>query len=63
MNNHTLIYPFSTPFMIVDFDETPIINWKKGDYVLWKNDTPHMAANLGKENRYTMQVTGIIGND
>jgi hypothetical protein len=42
-----------------EIDETPIVNWKKGDYVLWKNDTPHMAANLGKENRYTMQVTGI----
>ena len=44
-----------------EIDETPIINWKKGDYILWKNDTPHMAANLGKENRYTMQVTGIYG--
>jgi hypothetical protein len=42
-----------------EINETPIVNWKRGDYVLWKNDTPHMAANLGKENRYTMQVTGI----
>lgn len=42
-----------------EISETPIVNWKKGDYVLWKNDTPHMAANLGKENRYTMQITGI----
>jgi hypothetical protein len=42
-----------------EIDETPMVNWKKGDYVLWENDTPHMAANLGKENRYTMQVTGI----
>jgi hypothetical protein len=42
-----------------EIDETPMVNWKKGDYVLWKNDTPHVAANLGKENRYTMQVTGI----
>ena len=32
---------------------------KKGDYVMWKNDVPHMAANLGRENRYTMQITGI----
>lgn len=43
-----------------EIDENPIVNWKKGDCVIWKNDTPHMAANLGKENRYTMQVTGII---
>ena len=45
-----------------EIDETPIVDWKKGEYVLWKNDTPHMAANLGKENRYTMQVTGIYDN-
>ena len=45
-----------------EIDETPMVNWKKGDYVLWKNDTPHMAANLGKENRYTMQVTGIYND-
>jgi hypothetical protein len=42
-----------------EIEETPMVNWKKSDYVLWKNDTPHMAANLGEENRYTMQVTGI----
>jgi hypothetical protein len=40
----------------------PIVNWKSGDYVLWKNDTPHIAANLGKENRYTMQITGIYND-
>ena len=45
-----------------EIDETPIVDWKKGEYVLWKNDTPHMAANLGKENRYTMQVTGIYND-
>ena len=43
-----------------EIDKVPIVNWKKGDYILWKNDTSHMAANLGKENRYTMQVTGIV---
>jgi hypothetical protein len=43
-----------------EIDETPVVNWKRGDYFLWKNDTSHMAANLGKENRYTMQITGIV---
>jgi hypothetical protein len=42
-----------------EIDKNPIVNWKSGDYILWQNDVPHMAANLGKENRYTMQVTGI----
>jgi len=43
-----------------EIDETPMVDWKKGDYILWKNDTLHMAENLGKENRYTMQVTEIV---
>ena len=41
-----------------EINETPVVNWKSGDYILWKNDTPHMAANIGKEHRYTMQITG-----
>jgi hypothetical protein len=42
-----------------EIDNNPLVNWKKGDCVMWKNDIPHMAANLGKENRYTMQITGV----
>jgi hypothetical protein len=42
-----------------EIDDNPIVNWKHGDYIMWKNDTPHMAANIGRENRYTLQITGI----
>lgn len=41
-----------------EIENNPIVNWKRGDYVMWKNDTPHMAANIGNENRYTLQITG-----
>jgi len=39
---------------------TPITNWVKGNYVIWKNNTPHMAANIGITPRYTLQITGHI---
>jgi len=42
-----------------EIDENPIINWSKGDYVLWEYDAEHIAANIGSENRYTLQITGI----
>lgn len=42
-----------------EIDKTPIVNWKAGDYISWKNSTIHMAANVGSENRYTLQITGI----
>jgi hypothetical protein len=41
-----------------DINGDGIINWKKGDYVVWKGDTLHMAANIGTSIRYTLQITG-----
>lgn len=35
-------------------------NWRAGDYAVWNSDVPHMAANLGIEPRYTLQMTGWI---
>lgn len=43
----------------LEVDEVPIVNWKKGNYVMWKYDAQHIAANIGSENRYTLQITGI----
>ena len=36
----------------------PYVNWRAGQVVEWTYDTPHMAANIGLEDRYTLQVTG-----
>jgi hypothetical protein len=36
----------------------PIVNWLAGQVVEWAYDTPHMAANIGLEDRYTLQITG-----
>ena len=41
-----------------EIDGTAIIDYTAGDYVLWSADTPHMAANIGIQDRYTLQVTG-----
>ena len=45
------------PGHIFEIEQTPITNWKAGEYVLWQYDAEHMAANLGLEPRYTLQVT------
>ena len=36
------------------------VHWLAGDVVEWQYDTPHMAANLGLEPRYTLQITGWV---
>ena len=38
----------------------PIVNWSAGDVVEWTYDLPHAAANIGLEDRYTLQITGWI---
>jgi len=38
----------------------PVVNWTAGTVVEWKFDAPHMAANLGTEPRYTLQITGHL---
>jgi len=37
----------------------PIVQWQAGDWVQWRDDLPHIAANVGKTPRYTLQITGI----
>lgn len=36
----------------------PVIDWHAGQVIEWEYDTPHMAANIGLEPRYTLQITG-----
>jgi hypothetical protein len=38
----------------------PYVNWSAGDAVEWIYDIPHMAANIGLEDRYTLQITGHV---
>lgn len=39
---------------------TPVVSWRAGTVVEWPYDTPHMAANIGLEPRYTLQITGHL---
>ena len=36
------------------------VHWHAGDVVEWAYDTPHSAANVGFDNRYTLQITGHV---
>ena len=44
----------------LELNGVPLVQWKAGDTVLWQYDTPHMAANIGLNPRYTLQVTGRV---
>ena len=42
--------------------ENQVCTGPAGSYFGWEQNTEHMAANLGSEDRYIMQVTGITKN-
>jgi hypothetical protein len=42
-----------------ELDGVSYTNWKAGDWFKWRGNTPHAASNIGVENRYTLQITGI----
>jgi hypothetical protein len=43
-----------------EIDGNAVCDYKKGDYILWSNEVPHAASNIGIEDRYTLQITGVM---
>jgi hypothetical protein len=48
------------PGHVFEIDGYPIVNYRAGTFVMWQYDTPHLAANIGPHDRYTLQITGIL---
>jgi hypothetical protein len=42
----------------LEVQDIPYTQWRAGQVVEWIYDTTHMAANIGLEDRYTLQITG-----
>lgn len=38
----------------------PIIEWKAGDMIVLNHQRVHCSANVGKDPKYTLQITGIL---
>lgn len=43
---------------LLHIDNIQVQEWIIGDWVSWQGNRPHLAANLGHTNRYTLQITG-----
>ena len=44
----------------LEMNGTPVTEWRAGDWVSWHGDFLHLAANMGRTNRYTLQLTGTV---
>ena len=43
-----------------EINGTGMVNWEAGTVIEWEYDTPHAAANIGIDPRYTLQITGWV---
>jgi len=48
------------PGHYLEVNGEPIVKWRAGTVAEWIYDTPHMAANIGLKDRYTLQITGHL---
>lgn len=49
-----------SPGHYLEVQGEPFVKWSAGTVVEWIYDTPHMAANIGIQDRYTLQITGHL---
>ena len=45
---------------ILQVEQNVISNWKSGTGYLWSSGVYHLSGNLGLENKYTLQVSGLL---
>jgi hypothetical protein len=48
------------PGHYLEVNDRAYVNWRAGDTVEWVYNTPHSAANIGLEDRYSLQITGHL---
>lgn len=48
------------PGHYLEVEGRPYVDWKAGTTVEWAYDAPHSAANIGLEDRYSLQITGHL---
>jgi len=44
----------------LEMNAHPFTGWRAGDWVSWRDDFLHLAANMGQTDRYTLQLTGTV---
>lgn len=48
------------PGFMFEIEGRPINQYRAGDFVAWQGGAEHMAGNLGRVPRYTLQITGVM---
>ena len=48
------------PGHYAEYNDSPYTDWRAGATGEWEYDEPHMAANIGLADRYTLQITGHV---
>lgn len=60
IGRYILFIEDAAPGHFLQIDDKIYHNWPAGFCVGWRSNTPHLAANLGLVDRYTLQITGTL---
>ena len=44
----------------IQYQDTVDTHWRQGQGWLWDQEVPHLGANAGMQNKYTLQVSGFL---
>lgn len=50
------------PGFLFEMQGRPIVQYRAGDFVAWQGGAEHLAGNLGRVPRYTLQITGVLAH-
>lgn len=50
----------STTGHALQINNTWKTSWRAGDVIVWYPDTGHLSINIGKKNKWTCNVTGVL---
>jgi hypothetical protein len=50
----------NVPGQFLQIEDKVIYSWQAGDWFAWKSTAQHAFYNFSKQNRYSLQITGIL---
>lgn len=48
---------------IIQYDDTVSTHWTQGDGWLWDSEVLHLGANVGMQDKFTLQISGFLATN
>lgn len=45
---------------MIQYDDSVVTHWKQGEGLIWDSSVLHLGANVGMQNKFTLQISGFL---